>query len=397
MAQRVNLVTGAGGFSGSYVVRELLARGEKVIATDIPGALTDPDKQAVMKATGLDFDHPNLEVAEANLLEPATLEPLFAREPTHVFHTASLYDYSASLEKLRLINVDGTRNLLEAARKGGKLDRFERFVHWSTCGVFGKPYTARDGKKVNVPLSEDSSSPKNTPDGATGPEGTHLVNEYSVSKWEQEKLMWKVHRTEGLRLTVVRPAPIYGPGSAYGHGGIILAIANGLVPAIPTDAKNYITTSAHVVDVARFPIYATDHEETLGEDYDIVDNSIISYYEFLQYIGLLCGRHLKDIPLVKLDRLQPAFIGAAHLWRHLETRFGIPRVRVFEIQSATYMSSSYWLSNRKTLQTGFEYTYPDVREGLKDTVAWFREMGWLTDKKRLYVVAPEGSKSLGQR
>jgi dihydroflavonol-4-reductase len=397
MSERLNLVTGAGGFSGSYVVRELLARGEKVIATDIPGALANPQHRIVMASTGLDLDHPNLTCVDADLLDRTTLEPLFAHPVTHVYHTASLYDYSASLEKLRRINVDGTVNLLAAARKHGKLDRFDRFVHWSTCGVFGKPYTARDGKKVNVPFDEESSSPKNTPDDATGPEGTHIVNAYSVSKWEQEKLMWKAHRTEGLRLTVVRPAPIYGPGSAYGHGGIVLSIAHGLVPAIPTDAKNYITTSVHVLDVARFPIYATDHEATVGEDYNIVDNSIISYYDFLQYIALLCGRHLRDIPLVKLRAIQPGFIAAAHAWRFLETRLGIPRVRVFEIQSATYMSSSYWLSNRKTLASGYQYAYPDVFEGLKDTVAWFRRMGWLTDKKRLYVVAPEGSKALGQR
>ena len=36
--------------------------------------------------------------------------------------------------------------------------RIERFIHWSTCGVFGKPYTARDGEKVNIPFNEESSS-----------------------------------------------------------------------------------------------------------------------------------------------------------------------------------------------------------------------------------------------
>lgn len=397
MAERVSLVTGAAGFTGSYVVRELLARGDRVVATDVPGSFDDPDRRRVMEETGLDLSHPGLKTVDGDLLDESTLFPLFEREPAFVYHTASLYDYSATLDKLRRVNVQGTQNLLRAARKHGTLDRFDRFVHWSTCGVFGKPYTARDGTKVNVPFDESSSSPKNTPDDATEPEGTHLVNAYSVSKWEQEKLMWKAHRTEGLRLTVVRPAPIYGPGSAYGHGGIILAIAHGLVPAIPADAKNYITTSVHVQDVARFAVWAAGREDAAGEDYDVVDNSIVSYHEFLHYIGLLCGRRLRDVPFVKLATLKPALVGAAHLWRALETKLGVPRVRVFEIQSATYMSSSYWLSNRKSLSTGFGYSYPDVREGLKDTVAWFRRMGWLTDPKRLYVVAPEGSKALGQR
>ena len=170
---------------------------------------------------------------------------------------ASLYDYSASLDRLRRINVDGTRNFLDLAIEAD----LERFVHWSTCGVFGKPFTAADGKKVNVPFDEQSSSPRTEPYGTDGPEGTYLVNDYSVSKWEQEQMVWKEHRENGLPVTVVRPAPIYGPGSSYGHGGIILAIAHGLVPGIPADAKNYITTSVHVADIAGFAVYASDQEE----------------------------------------------------------------------------------------------------------------------------------------
>ena len=93
-----------------------------------------------------------------------------------------------------------------------------------------------------------------------------------------------------------------------------------------------------------------------------------------------------------MDQLAPLMVKAAKSWRWLEKNFGIPRVRVFEIQSATYMSSSYWLSNRKSLEAGYDYRYPDVKEGLKDTVAWFREMGWLTDPEKTFVVSPEGSK-----
>ncbi len=379
MSDRLNLVTGATGFTGAYVVRDLLDRGEEVVATDLPSTLNDDEHLQVLESVGVDFDHPNLEVIPSDLLDQKSLEPLFERPVTHIFHTASLYDYSASYEVLRKINVDGTRNFVELALEAEEL---EQFIHWSTCGVFGKPFTAADGSKVNVPFDESCSSPKNTPPDAEGPEGTYLVNDYSVSKWEQEKMIWRLYEQEDLPVTVVRPAPIYGPGSSYGHGGIILAIAMGLVPAIPKDAENYITTSVHVEDVAGFAIYAADRPELIGEDFNIVDNSIISYYEFLNYIALLTGRNMRDIPLVPVTALYPIMAKASAVWTWLQRKFGIPRVRVFEVQSAEYISSSYWLSNRKTLDVGYEYVYPDVKEGLKDTVAWFRDMGWLTDTSK---------------
>ncbi len=389
MAERLDLVTGAAGFSGSRVVRELIERGHRVVATDREAAWQSQEVRRLLEATGVDLDHPNLEVVAADLLDPDSLGPLLERPISHLFHTASLYDYSAPLSRLRRVNVDGTRNLLAAIRPGS----LQRFVHWSTCGVFGKPYTAADGRRVNVPFDEvSSSSPKNSPPDATGPAGTHLVNAYSVSKWEQEQMLWRAHREDDLPLTVVRPAPIYGPGSSYGHGGIILAIANGLLPVIPTDARNYITTSVHVADTAGFAAFIADRPDAIGEDYNMVDNSIISYYDFLAYIALLTGARVRDLPLVRLDHLQPLFAAAARVWRELEVRLGVPRVRVFEIQSATYISSSYWLSNRKSLATGYVYRYPDVREGLKDTVAWMRDMGWLTDRKKLLVVSPGGAK-----
>jgi nucleoside-diphosphate-sugar epimerase len=164
----------------------------------------------------------------------------------------------------------------------------------------------------------------------------------------------------------------------------MLAIAHGLVPAIPTDAKNYISASVHAADVAGFACHAADRPEALGEDYNIVDNSVVSYYEFVQYIALLTGRRPLDLPFVDLRRARRVMVPAARLMSWLGRRFGVRRIRVFEPQSAHYVSSSYWLSNRKSLATGYAYRYPDVREGLKDTIAWMREQGWLADRRRLF-------------
>ena len=390
MTEPLDLVTGAAGFSGSHLLRELLAAGRHVLATDRNTMIDDHETRRVLTACGVDLDHPHLTWLAADLLQPTSLQPLFEHPVRRIFHTASLYDYSAPLDRLRRVNVQGTRNLLAAA-SGVVL---ERFVHWSTCGIFGKPTTAaQSGAQGNLPFTERSSSPKNTPLGASGPENTALVNEYSISKWEQEQMLWRAHREQGLPLTVIRPAPIYGPGSSYGHGGLVLGIAAGLLPVLPTDAQNYITTSVHVHDLARFAVHIAQQQDALGEDYNVVDDSVISYYDFLRYIALLTGARVRDLPVVRLERAQGLLKATARGWRWAETRLGVPRLRIFEIQSTSYIASSYWISNRKSKATGFHYRYADVREGLKDTVDWFREMSWLGDRSLLYAASPEGSKA----
>ncbi|MFC1707512.1 NAD-dependent epimerase/dehydratase family protein [Planctomycetota bacterium] len=373
MSQPVDVVTGVMGFSGSHVAKELLSRGRKVLGVDLPAAIDDPERRATLQKTGLDLNHPLLELIPADLLDRQSLAPVFDRELRHVFHTASLYDYSARLSELVRVNVGGIENLLPLVIAA----KPRRFIHWSTGGVFGKPYTAAHGHKVNLPFTEESSSPKNAPVQADRPDGTHLVNAYSKSKWKQEQRVWQAHREDGLPVTVVRPAPIYGPGSRYGHCGIILAIWRGQLPAIPLDAKNAITISVHVADVARFACFVAEHEDAVGEDYNLVDNSVISYHEFLHYIALLTGRRMWDVPLLYLPVLRTVALATAHTWTWLERNLGVPRPRMLEVQSAPYIGSSYWISNRKSLSTGFEYGYGDVREGLKDCIAWMRSAGWL--------------------
>ncbi|MBZ0271863.1 NAD-dependent epimerase/dehydratase family protein [bacterium] len=367
-----DLVTGACGFTGAHLTRILLAQGRRVIAADLPRAIEHPKTRFVAHRIGLDREHPNLVAAPSDLTKPETLAPIFEKNVARVFHTASLYDYSAGLEILRRINIDGTRNLLDAMR--GKPVR--HFVHWSTCGVFGKPYTAAQGW-ANVPFTEESPSPKTTPIGATRPAGTPIVNDYSQTKFEQEQMVWAEHRERGLPLTVVRPAPVYGPGSDYGHGGIVIAIARGFLPVIPVDARHYITTSVHVEDVAGFAAWIADRGEAIGEDYNVVDDSVISYDEFLRYIALLVGRKPLALPFVPMPVLRPLMVAAARMLRALEERFRLPRPRVFEVGSATYVASSYWIANDKSKAAGYTYKYPDVKAGLRDTIRWFRDAGWL--------------------
>jgi nucleoside-diphosphate-sugar epimerase len=385
--RRINLVTGACGFTGSHLVKQLLDSGQKVIATDLPRSFEHPKNRMIFQNIGLDYSHKNCKVIPSDLTDQTSLKALFKQPVTHLFHTASLYDYSASMEILEKVNIEGSINLFELAVKHKSL---KRFLHWSTCGVFGKPHTAKEGEKCNIPFTEDAcSSPKNTPFDQDEPDGTNLVNDYSVTKWKQEQIAWKYHREQGLPLTVLRPAPLYGPGSDYGHGGILIAINKGYVPIVPVDSKNYITVSVNIEDMAGFAVYIADKKFAIGEDYNVVDDSIVSYHEFMHYLGLLLGRRMYDIPFLNMRRMQPLMIAAAKLWTELEERYGVRRIRVFEVGSATYMSSSYWISNRKTKDAGYKYRYPDVREGMRDTVDWFRRVGWLEKSYNPYGIWKE--------
>ena len=127
--------------------------------------------------------------------------------------------------------------------------------------------------KANIPFTEESDSPKNMHEKASSPKNTYIVNEYSVSKWEQEQFLWKEYRENNLPLTIIRPAPIYGPGSAYGHGGIILSINRGVLPAIPKRAKNAINCSVHVDDLALFAIHISN-KKYIGEDKTIPQKAV---------------------------------------------------------------------------------------------------------------------------
>ena len=334
MKEEISLVTGAFGFTG----KELLERGGKVIATDTENNLRNPELINLKKNLGLNLNHPQLTLIPADLLHKPSLENLFSQAPAgvyNIYHTASLYDYSADLATLRKVNVEGTVNFIDVIMKYN----IKHFIHWSTCGVFGKPI--KNGEYANIPFTEESPSPKNMP------------------------------------VTVIRPAPIYGPGSNYSHGGVIIAIAKGYLPIIPADAKNSITLSVHVRDLARFAVFIAQDEKYIGEDFNVVDNSIISYYDFLHYIALLTGKKIIDIPLVSLGLVREIFIFVAESWSWLEKNFHIPRLRILEVQSAPYIGSSYWVSNRKSQATGFVYSYPGVKEGLKDTVTWFKKFGWI--------------------
>jgi nucleoside-diphosphate-sugar epimerase len=172
------LVTGATGFTGGHLAATLARRGASVRALVRPKSRARFDKSPL---PGL-----GVEAVEGDLGDPASVQRA-AGGVNVVYHIAATYREAGQLDSAyRTTNVEGTRNLLEAARAGG----VRRLVHCSTGGVHGHI--------ANPPATEDA--PFNPGDI------------YQETKLEAEQLVRQFGRDTGFDVVVARPIGIYGPG-----------------------------------------------------------------------------------------------------------------------------------------------------------------------------------------
>lgn len=400
---KIDIVTGGCGLTGTYLIKHLVDEGRKVRATDLAGAYDTPKAVDLRRAVDLDFKRDGVEWVPSDLTDSRTLPPLFEGDIGCLYHTASLYDYSAPWQALEKVNIEGVKNLLDAAGNGG----IERMIHWSTCGVYGHPNFPgsylegralrpaleflwnvlvrpwkkdpafeRPGRKpTNQPMTEGRSNPRNT-DGDR-PVGTYLSNEYSRSKWIQEQLVWKAYRETGLPVTVVRPAPIYGPGSDYGVTGLLIEMSEGLLPLYPAASKFLMFGgNVHARDIARAAVFLAGTPESIGEDYNVADSDLLTHREAIETASKLLGRRVRFVPGIPMPLWQQVVRGVSAANYFLEKRFpSYTRSRVLDRGQITYLTMGIWISNRKIRNLGFEFEYSDFREGLADTIAWLIEDG----------------------
>jgi nucleoside-diphosphate-sugar epimerase len=162
------LITGGSGFLGINLIRHLLERGHRVISYDV-APFEYPEKDTVTEVRGDIRDQKLLNRSMAGI--------------DVVIHTAAALPLYKP-EDIRSTDIDGTRNVLEAALK----NRVPRVVHVSSTAVYGIP--------DHHPLSEDDPL-----DG---------VGEYGKAKIEAEKLC-AVYRSQGLIVPILRPKSFIGP------------------------------------------------------------------------------------------------------------------------------------------------------------------------------------------
>ncbi len=332
------LVTGAAGFTGHHMVMEAVKAGFRVRATDVSS-----------RYYGAMFDALGVEFVASDLTKSDGLDRLL-EGVEGVFHVAGIHDYSTPDKVIFAINVGGVDNICNAAVKAGA----NRFIHWSSVGVYGYDWHSRIGVK------EDDR--KLTPP----------LNNYNISKWKGEKIVTRCHKEDGLRTTILRPAAIYGKRCEYGLYNAFKQVYKDRKKKkmLMVGKGEKIEAFLHVEDMCRSAIHAYDNESMIGEAYNVSDDSRITTVEFFRMICRELLGEEKDFSHIPLRFLVPVACVSQFVARVLGTKSLLERATLY------YLSCDRIWDSTKLKETGFTFKYPTVEKGMKETLQWYRDNGW---------------------
>jgi dihydroflavonol-4-reductase len=244
------LVTGATGFLGSHVARQLAARGERVRVLVRPTS----DTRAI---DGLEAERFSGDLRDASSLDGALAGV------TRVFHVAADYRlWARNPRDIYESNVMGTRNLLEAASRTG----VEKFVYTSTVATIAVP--RKDG----------------LPDESTRSSLEEMIGHYKRSKFEAEQCAMRAAEA-GLPVVIVNPTTPVGPGDwkPTPTGKIIVDFLNGRMPGYVNTGLNFVP----VEDCAAGHLLAAESGR-IGERY-ILGGRNLTLKEMLDMLAAISG------------------------------------------------------------------------------------------------------------
>ena len=316
------MVTGATGLLGGAVVRMLLSRGD----VHVRAFARDRHK------AGMFQDDP-VQVSIGDVTERDTVRRATAGCDV-VIHSVMAVGNGDT----RQVNVEGTRNVLDAAVEEG----VDRLVHISSVAVF---HPVSDGVV-------DEAHPKE-PDGS----GTS----YHDTKLESETLALDYAREKGLAVVVLQPAAVYGPRAGYWSVQVLERLRDHTVVLVDeaTRSRNIV----YVDDLARAMVLATEQDGIEGECFIISGKEDIAGPDFYRahesMLGTTC---VAEATAQELESLGGDL-------KALALQKGMPADR--PVVQAKFGENVHVSCEKACRLLGWE---PEVEfaEGMKRTEAWAR-------------------------
>lgn len=318
-------VTGASGFVGWHVANLLLARGDRVRALCRPSS----------KIRELD-----IECVSGDLRDPESLARAVSGCEL-VFHVAADYRlWSKNPDELYRSNVDGTRNVLDAALRAG----VRRIVYTSTVGCIGMPKDELGDEDTPVSLSD-------------------MTGHYKRSKWLAEQAALEKVR-EGLSVVIVNPTAPIGDRDwkPTPTGKIIVDFLRGKMPAFMDTGLNLVD----VRDVAAGHLLAAERGRS-GERY-ILGCENLTLEQILSRLAAITG---KAAPSFKIPYALAYAAGAASTgWANLTGN--PPQVPI----EAVRMAHKKMFVKHEKASRELGYSPGPVNAALERAANWFRENGY---------------------
>ena len=319
-------ITGGTGFLGANLVHALIARGDRVVA--IHRATSDTRRLAKSGA----------ELVVCDLDDVDALTRAIPEGVDVVYHVAGdLSWWRHHAERQRRTNVEGTRHVVEAARRRGA----KRFVHTSSIVAYGM--SART-------VREDT--PSNAEASGIG---------YLRTKWQGEREV-KTGIESGLPAVIMNPANIIGPYDITGWARLILLMDKGKLLGAPPGRSSF----CHATEVVRAHITAATRGR-VGDNY-LLGGTDASYVE----LGAAIARHLGRKP----PRAVPAAILRAFGVANDMVSFFTGKEADITRQNASVFCRDVLCDSTKAMRE-LDYQPRTLDEMVRDSVDWLRSAGLL--------------------
>ena len=324
------LLTGANGFLGSHIARELLARGYVVRAFVRPGSNRETLRDLPIEFVEGDICNPN-DVLRATA------------HCAGIIHAAALAQVNpARNPAVWAVNTTGTAHVLQAA----KAHQVRRLVYVGTANVFG-------------------FGPKEKPGDETQPyAGKHYGVDYMDSKVAASGLVRDAALYDNVPAVLVHPTFLVGPlDTKPTSGAMLLAVARRQLPGYTAGGKNFI----HVRDAAVGVVNALTMGE-VGQSY-ILGNENLTYLEAFTLMADIAGvRPPRFLIPTTLTRL----FGRLNDWKARQT--GKPAQ--VTLPMAMIANDGHYFSAQKAIN---ELNLPQtpVRQAIEEAYDWFFTHGYI--------------------